>query len=138
MLSANPYLNFNGDCKAAFDFYQSVLGGEFTMVMKFSDMPGPHMGPGEENRIMHIGLPIGGTMVFGSDCSSSMGTATHGNMFSVCIGGDDEAECRRVFNGLSEGGKVNMPFEKAPWGDIFGDFTDKFGVSWMVNCTPKQ
>ncbi|UYQ94510.1 VOC family protein [Chitinophaga horti] len=133
MLGVNPYLNFKGTCRAAFDFYKSVFGGEFVSVIRFGDLP--EACPGVEDEIMHISLPIGdGSMLMGSDFPGGVEKAIHGNTVFVCLGGDDETECRRLFDGLSAGGEVHEPFQQAPWGDIFGDFTDKFGIKWMVNC----
>ncbi|WP_295119997.1 VOC family protein [uncultured Chitinophaga sp.] len=133
MIAAYPYLNFDGTCEEAFGFYKSVFGGEYEMLMRMGDMPGPHLAPGEENLIMHMALPIGSSMLMGSDRPKSFGPGKDGNLFYVAIIGDDEVSAGEQFKALSAGGKVNMPFEKAPWGDFYGDFTDKFGVQWMFN-----
>lgn len=139
MAQVNPYLIFNGNCEEAFLFYQSVFGGEFPYIGKFKDMPSmdencPPPSAEEADRIMHVSLPIGNTVLMGSDSTSQSGDvpAFSGN-FSVSINTDSTAEADRIFNGLSAGGNVIMPMEKTFWGAYFGMFVDKFGVHWMVN-----
>lgn len=141
MASINPYLIFNGNCEAAFLFYKSVFGGEFPYIGRFSDMPPsddencPPPPLEEANRIMHVSLPIGNTVLMGSDSTSNSGgdvPAFSGN-FSISINTDSREEADRIFNGLSAGGKVIMPMDKTFWGAYFGMFTDKFGIGWMVN-----
>lgn len=138
MASANPYLNFPGNCMEAFDFYRSVLGGEYANVSKFSDMPAET--PADESHqsspegIMHISLPIGDSVLMGSDVPPGMGTVTPGNTCYVCLSPDGPDEARKIFEGLSEGGDIEMPFDKQFWGDYFGSFTDKYGIKWMVDA----
>ena len=136
MLSINPYLTFNGNCEEAFNFYKSVFGGEFPYVGRFKDMPSDHpVSDEQKEKIMHISLPISKeTTLMGSDSSAEFGQATViGNNFSISINADSAEEARRVFEGLSAGGKVTMPLDKTFWGALFGMFTDKFGINWMVN-----
>lgn len=129
----NPYLSFRGNAREAMDLYQSVLGGELTR----NTFGESHMDvPAEEvDQIMHSTLetPAGITLM-AADIPSSM-ELTPGNTISVSLSGDDEAELRGFFDGLSAGGTVTVPMEKAPWGDTFGMFTDRFGIDWMVNAT---
>ena len=136
----NPYLNFNGNTEDAFQFYKSVLGGEFVQVMRFKDVPGNDQIPaGEENKIMHIALPIGnGNILMGTDVSSNMPPVTFGTNFSISISPETEEEARKIFNGLSDGGDIMMPLEKQFWGDWFGLLKDKFGVQWMMNYSEKK
>jgi len=135
MASLNPYLNFNGNTEEVFNFYKSVFGGEFATTMRFKDMPSEHKtSESENNKIMHIALPIGkGTMLMGIDVPDAYPQTTPGSNFYISISAESEEEARKLFNGLSEGGKVMMPLDKAFWGSLFGMFTDKFGVSWMVS-----
>ena len=144
MTVVNVYLNFNGNCEAAFDFYKSVFGGEYPYIGRFSDMP-PQEGmpplPEEMgSRIMHVSLPISKeTMLMGSDTGGEWAaTFQQGNNFSISIGTDSTAEADRLFAGLSEGGKVTMPMNKTFWGDYFGMFTDKFGINWMISFNEAQ
>ena len=137
MISINPYLIFNGNCEAAFLFYKSVFGGEFPYIGKFSDMPldenSPKLSEEDANRVMHVSLPIGNTVLMGSDSNSASGDVAFGGNFSISINTESLAEADRLFNGLSAGGNPHMPMSKTFWGAYFGMFTDKFGINWMVN-----
>lgn len=140
MTTINPYLTFNGTCKAAFNFYKSVFGGEFPYVGTFSDMPSnpemPPMSEEDKNKIMHISLPIGGeTVLMGSDVLEGFGPPmVEGNNYSISINCKTTEEVDRIFASLSEEGLVKMPLNKTFWGSYFGMFTDKFGVHWMISC----
>ena len=138
MASINPYLVFNGNCEEAFLFYQSVFGGEFPYVGKFSDMPvgdeNPTLSEDDANKIMHISLPIGkDSVLMGSDSNSASGEVTFGGNMSISINTESKQEADRLFDGLSAGGNPFMPMNQTFWGAYFGMFTDKFGVNWMVN-----
>lgn len=135
MTSVNPYLTFNGNCTAAFDFYKSVFGGDFMGggAMRYGDFPGMPQDPAENNKVMHVALPIGGTVLMGSDFHSSRGEFKPGNNFSVAISAETEDEARRLFDALSAGGQVAMPLDKAPWNALYGGCKDKFGVDWDIN-----
>jgi PhnB protein len=140
MAAVNPYLTFNGQCEAAFNFYKSAFGGEFLMLSRFSEIP-PEMPVPEEdkNKVMHVALPIGkGSILMGSDTSSQMGGVEAGTNYSIAIAAESEAEARKLFDSLSAGGKVTMPLEQAFWGALFGMFTDKFGINWMINFDNQQ
>ncbi len=143
MTTINPYLTFNGTCEAAFNFYKSVFGGDFTYVGKFKDMPENPDYPVsdvDKEKIMHITLPFSKeTNLMGSDSSEAFGQATvQGNNFTVSINTDSVEEIKRIYNALSEGGKIRMPLSKTFWEAWFGQFTDKFGIHWMVNCELKE
>ena len=137
--SVNPYLVFKGNCEEAFLFYKSVFEGEFQYIGKFKDMPSAEEGGCAEfsekdaNRIMHVSLPIGNTILMGSDSNEQSGDVVFGGNFSVSINVESKEEADRVFNGLSAGGNVFMPMDNTFWGSYFGMFTDKFGINWMVN-----
>lgn len=133
MARLNPYLNFrDAQARQAMEFYASVLGGELH-VMTFGEMG--MEGPVAE-QIMHgqLETPAGFTLM-GADAPPEMVQVTFGDNLSVSLsGGPDEADgLRGWFAGLSEGGEVRQPLEKAPWGDEFGMFVDRFGISWLVN-----
>jgi len=136
MAILNPYLNFNGNAEEAFNFYKSVFEGEFTNLTRFKDMPqvGP-VPPADQNKIMHVALPIGkGNTLMATDAIESMGhKLTEGDNFSLSLSVDSKGEADKLFNGLSAGGKIEMPLGEAPWGAYFGMAKDKFGVRWMVN-----
>lgn len=138
MTTVNIYLNFNGNCEEAFNFYKSVFGGEFTYVGRFGDMPPqegmPPMSEVDKNKIMHIGLPIGNTVLMGSDTGGEWAPSfQQGNKFSINITPESKEVANKLFNGLSAGGKVTMPMADTFWGAYFGMFTDKFGINWMIN-----
>ena len=141
MAVSNVYLNFPGNTEEAFNFYRSVLGGEFIVVSRFGDTPeGDKLSEDDKKKIMHISLPIGvGTIIMATDAMESMGqTVTFGNNFYICLSTDSEEESNKIFNGLSAGGKIEMKLEKTFWGSYFGSFTDKFGVQWMVDYAYNQ
>jgi PhnB protein len=137
MIKVNVYLNFAGQAEEAFHFYKSVFGGEFSSVVRFKDMPmeGVVLTKGEENKMMHISLPLGGdALLMASDVLESMGQdLIQGNNVLISLHPDSKAEADRIFNALSAGGMVEMPIADQPWGDYYGHFRDKFGVYWMVN-----
>ncbi len=143
MATINPYLNFNGNTKAAFNFYQSIFGGELAAVMRFGDASGCGEMPiaeHEKDKIMHIALPIGnGNLLMATDGLESMGqNFKTGDNFSISISTDSREEADELFKGLSADGKVEMPLADAFWGDYFGMLQDKFGVQWMVSYDSKQ
>ncbi|MGY5847149.1 VOC family protein [Salegentibacter sp. HM20] len=139
MATLNPYLNFNGNCEEAFNFYKSIFGNEFSDLMRFKDMPPGAEGSSqisEQNldQIMHVSLPIGDCVLMGSDCLESFGQkAVFGSSNYISLTPDSEAETRRIFKELSKGGEVEMQLEEMFWGDLFASFTDKFGIKWMIN-----
>jgi PhnB protein len=132
----NPYLNFMGNTEEAFNFYKSVFGGEFSSVVRFKDTPEAARVPeNEKNKMMHIALPIGkGNMLMATDALESMGhKVTPGDNMSLSLNTESKEEADRLFNGLSEGGKAEVPMSKMFWGDYFGMLKDKFGVQWMIS-----
>lgn len=138
MTTVNVYLTFNGNCLEAFNFYKSVFGGEFAYVGRYKDMPADESHPvlpGEEDRIMHISLPISQeTMLMGCDTGGEWASRySAGNNFSLSINAESKESADRLFNGLSAGGMVTMPMNSTFWGDYFGMFADKFGINWMVS-----
>jgi PhnB protein len=140
MISVNPYLNFNGRTEEAFNFYKSVFGGEFSMLQRFKDMPGNEKFPAKEReQIMHVSLKVNENVtIMGSDAPESMGMKiTFGNNVHISINAENEEEAERLYKALSAGGKVTMPLQKMFWGALYADFSDRFGVLWMINCALK-
>ena len=139
MTSVNAYLNFNGNCEQAFNFYKSVFGGDFNYIGRYKDMPADDgsqaLSKEDGEKIMHVSLPISKeTILMGSDSAGEWASDYKpGNNVSLSINTDSKAEADRLFNGLSSGGQVTMPMNKTFWGDYFGMFTDKFGINWMVS-----
>lgn len=133
MSAINPYLNFDGNCGEAFDFYKSVFGGDFTMKTAFGEMEGMPCPEEDKNKIMHVSLPVGASHLMGSDWTSFMGEFKQGNNFSIAITPDSREQADKFYAGLSEGGNAMMPMGDAPWGAYYGMCIDKFGVMWQVN-----
>ncbi len=138
MATINPYITFNGTCEAAFNFYKSVFGTEFSYVGRFGDMPANDeftISDAQKDKIMHVSLPINPySILMGSDSSESWGAPTIvGDNISISINVLSKDEADNLFNGLSEGGKVSMKMEYTFWGAYFGMLTDQFGINWMIN-----
>lgn len=128
----NPYISFRDNAREAMTFYQSVLGGELT-VSTFGEFQMTE-DPADTDKIMH-GMLItpGGLILMGADTPAHM-EYTPGASISISLSGEDETELRGYYDKLvSDGGRVTVPMEKAPWGDVFGMCTDQFGIDWLVN-----
>lgn len=130
-VTLEPYIFFKGNCQEAMEFYKSVFGGELT-AQKMDEVPAdvPKMEGFSGDMIMHASLEGGAVKLMGSDSPRASAEA---KKVSLSLGGYDEELMRKIFDSLSEGGKVFMPLKKEFWGDIFGSLTDKFGVEWMMN-----
>ncbi len=139
MATVNAYLTFEGNCEAAFNFYKSAFGREFSGINRFGEMPPqdgtPPLSEEAKNRIMHVSLPVSSeTILMGSDTMPGMSPyLTVGNNFSISLGVNSREEADKLFAALSEGGKITMPLEVTFWGAYFGMWTDQFGINWMVN-----
>ncbi len=131
----NAYLNFKNTSREAMEFYHSILGGNL-IVTSFKDGGMSH-GPETDNLTMHSQLTTDFGTLMASDTPPEM-EYKPGTNFGLSLSGDNEEELRGFWSKLSEGGTITMPIDKAPWGDIFGMFTDKFGVNWMVNIAGKH
>ena len=140
-MALNTYLTFDGNCREVFEFYRSVFGGEFSVLQTFADGP-PEMpvADADKSRVMHVSLPVGESVLMGSDKPGASGPSlVVGNNFSVSIEGRSREHCDEVFAKLSKGGSVQMPLQETFWGAYFGQCTDRFGISWMLNYTlPKE
>ncbi|AXH37396.1 VOC family protein [Humibacter sp. BT305] len=134
-ITLSPYLNFRDQAEAAMTFYHSVTGGDLTMS-RYSEF-GVSDDPAEGDKIMHAQLILpSGLILMAADVPNRMEHTRGVNDASVALFGDDEEELTRLYEGLSEGGTIGEPLAKAPWGDSFGSFTDRFGVDWLVNISP--
>jgi PhnB protein len=133
-MRVEPYLNFDGRCEEAIQFYKSTLGAEVTMLMRFKDSPEPPAvgmcPPGSENKVMHASLKIGDSTILASDCHGQGKAEFKGISLSLTAANDAEAE--RLFAALSNGGKVGLPMSATFFASRFGVATDRFGVTWMV------
>ncbi len=136
MASINPHINFNGNAEEAFNFYKSVFGGEFAKIMRFKDLATAEfpVADNEANKIMHIALPIGNSILMANDVPEIMGrTNENENRSKIVISAESKAEADKLFNGLSAGGQIEMPITDSPWGSYFGMFRDKYGIEWMID-----
>lgn len=137
MAHINPHINFNGNAEEAFNFYKSVFGGDFTRIVRLKDMAGAEfpITAADENKIMHIALPIGkNNTLMGNDVPSFLGKVNENeNRSKIAVQADSREEADHLFSGLSAGGTVEVPMADSPWGSYFGMFRDKYGIEWMVD-----
>jgi len=132
-VDVNPYLSFNGQCEAAFKFYQQCLGGQELSFHKYAGSPMESEVPAEwRDRVMHATLLCGKTALMGADAPPQYYREAQG--FSVSVNVDKAEDAERVFNALAQGGKIQMPIQQTFWTARFGMLIDKFGIPWMVNC----
>jgi PhnB protein len=142
MPTINPWINFNGNAEEAFRFYQSVFGGEFTKLVRFKDLASAEfpVAEQEENKIMRIVLPIGqNNVLIANDVPEVMGRVSENeNRSKISVTAESKAEAEKLFNGLSAGGKIEMPMGDSPWGTYFGMFRDKYGIEWIIEFAHKH
>ena len=126
-----PYLNFEGRCDEALDFYKKAIGAKVGVLMRWKDSPDKSMSnPGNENKVLHSQFQVGDTTIMASDGRCSGKPNFHG--IALSISASSEAEAEKIFNELAEGGQVQMPLAKTFFSPKFGMLADKFGVGWMV------
>ena len=131
-MQLNPYLLFNGQCEAAFKFYEQVLGGKIEGMLAHAGTPAEEHVPAEwRDKILHARMTVGDNVLMASDAPPDHYQQPKG--FSVSIQLKDVAEAERIFNALAENGKLTMPFEATFWSPGFGMCVDRFGIPWMVN-----
>lgn len=136
-MTLNPYLIFNGDCEAAFRFYERVLCGRIDAMMPHEGSPAAEHVPAEwRSKILHARMSIGDQVLMASDAPPGRYERPQG--FSVNINVDDVADAERIFAALAERGTVQMPIGKTFWAERFGMVVDRFGTPWMVNCEGKH
>lgn len=130
-MQVQPYLNFDGRCDEALEFYKKTIGARVAMLMRFKDAPDKSMiTPGSENKVMHSAVQVGDSMVLMSDGRCGGNANFHG--IALTISAKTETEADQLFNGLADGGQVTMPMGKTFFSPKFGMLADKFGVGWMV------
>lgn len=130
-----PYLFFEGRCEEAAEFYGHALGAKVTLLLRYKDGPDGaqpgHLPPGSQDKVMHMSMTIGDSMLQASDGHCS-GRKDCFQGFSLSLRAHDAAEATRMFNALAEGGQVQMPLSQTFFSPMFGMVADRFGVSWMV------
>lgn len=148
-MQVNAYLNFDGDCAAALQFYERHLGGKVEFRMTYAEAPpmpqeaadqpgcaGPALPPDWGSRIMHARMALGNAVIMVSDAPPGMYRPAQG--IDMTLNVDDPKEAERLFAALSEGGQVKMPLGETFWAEKFGTVTDRFGIPWMINCEGKM
>jgi PhnB protein len=132
-MDVNTYLSFDGNCAAAFKFYEKVLGGKILMMMSYGDMQGcSDMSADVKAKVAHVRMQLGDKLLMGSD--SPPGRFEQPKGFNVNISVTDPGQADRLFAALSENGTVTMPIQETFWATRFGMLTDQFGTPWMINC----
>ena len=136
-MKLQTYLNFKGNCEAAFRFYEEHLGGKITAMMTHADVPGAPAGEGRGAAILHARITIGETELLASDAPPDNFKQIHSSYLSLTVDSPEEAE--RIFPVLSEQGQVFMPLQETFWALRFGTLRDRFGILWMINADrPRQ
>lgn len=134
-MQLNPYLFFDGQCEAAFKFYEQCLSGKIVAMMSYGDSPMEEKIPSDwQNKIMHVQLTIDNMELMGSDAMPENFEKPQG--FSVSLNFDDAVQAERIFHALAENGTIKMPLEETFWAARFGMLVDQFGTPWMINCAP--
>ncbi len=132
-MQLNPYLHFNGQCEAAFKFYERCLGGKIVAMMPHAGTPAEQHVPAEwRDKIIHARLAFGDQVLMASDVPPDQYEKPKG--FSVTVSVSDAGEAEKIFKDLAEGATVNMPIQETFWATRFGMLVDKFGIPWMINC----
>jgi PhnB protein len=133
-MQINAYLGFDGQCEEAFLFYEKLFRGKIEGIFRYAGSPAESMAPPEwGNKVMHTTLIVDDNHIMGSDAPPGQNA---GPVKRICmsIGLKDQEEAKRLFNGLAEGGTVQMPLAPTFWAAQFGMLTDRFGIPWMINC----
>ncbi|HEV3221564.1 MAG TPA: VOC family protein [Puia sp.] len=131
-----PYLQFQGDCEEALNFYKDILNGRIEIASRY-DNPAMNAPEDFKNKILHARFYFGKFMLFASDMMPKKISETVQNNISISLGLHDEGLAKDIFDRLSMGGKINIPFKRQFWGDWHGNFSDRFGIRWMVNYSEK-
>jgi PhnB protein len=128
-----PYLQFHGNCEEALLLYKDILDGRVEIISRY-DNPAMNAPEDFKNKILHAAFYFGNHQLFASDSMPKKISDTFHPNISLSLGFHDEERAKNIFEGLSAGGHIHVPFKKQFWGDWHGNFTDRFGIRWMVNC----
>lgn len=133
VMRVNPYLMFDGRCEEAFRFYEKCLPGKIVMMMRYGDSPlRKQTAPELSQKIIHATFAFGEYIFQGADALQQNYCKPQG--FSVMLNVDEVTEADRIFCNLSEQGCVQMPLQESFWAVRFGQFVDRFGIPWTINC----
>jgi PhnB protein len=132
-MHVSPYLTFDGQCEAAFKFYEQCLGGQLGAIFRYAGTPMADQAPADwQNKIMHGSVTIGDLVLMGADVTPDRYERPKGFALSLQI--ERTADAERIFRELGKDGKIVMPLEKTFWADRFGVLIDRFGTQWQINC----
>ncbi len=132
-MQLNPYLTFNGECEAAFKFYEKCLDGKIAgMWTHVGTAVESQVPPEWRNKILHATLHVGDGVLQGADVPPDR--YEHPKGFSVKLDLKDPVEAERIFHALAGNGKVQMPLQETFWAIRFGELVDQFGIPWIINC----
>jgi PhnB protein len=129
-----PYLSFQGNCEEALHFYSDILNGQIEIVSRY-DNPAMNAPEDFRNKTLHARFSFGNSVLFASDVMPKKQDEPLTSNIAISLGLHDEVAAKNIFDGLSAGGNVHIPFKKQFWGDWHGNFRDRFGIRWMVNCS---
>jgi len=136
-MQTNLHLTFSGSCREAFAFYEKTFNSKIQLSMTYGDAPaGAPVPPDAKDLVMHTSMPLGSIILMGCDTPPGQSQALGG--FQISVSTPEEAEVKRLFTALSEGGSVQMPLAPTFWTSLFGMCTDKFGIAWMVSVPGPQ
>ena len=132
-MEMTPYLSFNGQCEAAFKFYERCLGGQLGAIFHYAGSPMADQVPSDwQDKVMHGSLTVGGQVLMGGDVVPERYEEPKG--FSLSLQIKSTADAERIFQELARDGRVMMPLEKTFWAERFGMVVDRFGIPWLINC----
>jgi len=136
-MKTDVHLVFTGSCREAFAFYETTFGSKIAMTMTYGDAPAGSPTPPEmKDKVMHTSMPLGSMLLMGCDAPAERSKPLGG--FQISVSDANEAEVKRLYAALSDGGSVQMPLAQTFWSPLFGMCTDKFGVGWMVSVPGPQ
>jgi len=126
-------VSFNGQCEAAFKFYEQCLGARLGAIFRYAGTPFANQVPADwQDKVMHGSVTVGGQELMGGDVAPDRYETPRG--FSLSLHMKNTMEAERVFVALSGGGTVKMPLQETSWAARFGMVVDRFGISWLINC----
>jgi PhnB protein len=132
-MQINPLLSFDGQCEAAFKFYEDCLGGKIVFLLRYGEAPGSEsVAPGWRDKIIHATFALGDQVLQGSDTMPEAYVKPQG--FAISLNIDAQEQAQRIFRELSENGLVQMPLQETFWALRFGMVVDRFGTPWVINC----
>jgi PhnB protein len=134
-MEMTPYLSFNGQCEAAFKFYERCLGGQLGAIFRYAGSPMADQVPSDwQDKVMHGSVTVGGQVLMGGDVVPDRYEEPKG--FSLSLQIKSTADAERIFQELARDGRIKMPLEKTFWAERFGMVVDRFGIPWLINCEP--